>query len=43
MTARLIVVEVDLLDQPVELIVNSWNRNVVPWWLLLLRGVSGAI
>jgi O-acetyl-ADP-ribose deacetylase (regulator of RNase III) len=24
-------------------IVNAWNRNVIPWWLLLPRGVSGAI
>ena len=33
----------DLLDQPVEAIVNPWNRNVIPWWLLLPQGVSGAI
>ena len=33
----------DLLDQPVEVIVNAWNRNLIPWWLLLLQGVSGAI
>ena len=37
------VVEGDLLDQPVEVIVNSWNLNVIPWWLLLPQGVSGAI
>lgn len=37
------VVEGDLLDQPVEAIVNAWNRNVIPWWLLLPQGVSGAI
>lgn len=36
-------VEGDLLDQPVEAIVNAWNRNIVPWWLLLPQGVSGAI
>jgi O-acetyl-ADP-ribose deacetylase (regulator of RNase III) len=24
-------------------IVNAWNRNVIPWWLLLPQGVSGAI
>jgi O-acetyl-ADP-ribose deacetylase (regulator of RNase III) len=36
-------VEGDLLDQPVDAIVNAWNRNVVPWWLLLPQGVSGAI
>jgi O-acetyl-ADP-ribose deacetylase (regulator of RNase III) len=33
----------DLLDQPVEVIVRAWNRNVIPWWLLLPQGVSGAI
>lgn len=33
----------DLLSQPVEGIVNAWNRNVLPWWLLLPQGVSGAI
>lgn len=37
------LVEGDLLDQPVEVIVNAWNRNVLPWWLLLPQGVSGAI
>lgn len=33
----------DLLDQEVEVIVNAWNRNIFPWWLLLPLGVSGAI
>lgn len=37
------IVEGDLLEQPTEGIVNAWNRNVVPWWLLLPQGVSGAI
>ena len=37
------VVDGDLLDQQVDLIVNAWNRNIVPWWLLLPQGVSGAI
>ncbi len=37
------VVEGDLLDQEVEAIVNAWNRNIIPWWLLLPQGVSGAI
>lgn len=36
-------VEGNLLDQPVEVIVNAWNRNFIPWWLLLPQGVSGAI
>jgi O-acetyl-ADP-ribose deacetylase len=37
------IVEGDLLDQDVEAIVNSWNRNLIPWWLLLPSGVAGAI
>lgn len=37
------IVEGDLLDQPTEAIVNTWNRNILPWWLLLPQGVSGAI
>jgi O-acetyl-ADP-ribose deacetylase (regulator of RNase III) len=37
------VVDGDLLDQDVEVIVNAWNRNLIPWWLLLPQGVSGAI
>lgn len=37
------VVEGDLLDQPVDVIVNAWNRNIIPWWLLIPQGVSGAI
>lgn len=37
------VVAGDLLDQKVDVIVNAWNRNIIPWWLLLPQGVSGAI
>lgn len=37
------LIEGDLLDQKVDVIVNSWNRNIIPWWLLLPQGVSGAI
>ncbi len=33
----------DLLDQSVEAIVNPWNRNFIPPWLLWPHGVSGAI
>ena len=40
---RVTVVEGDLLEQPVDVIVNARNRNVIPWWLLLPQGVSGAI
>jgi O-acetyl-ADP-ribose deacetylase len=41
--AQVQICEGDLLDQQVEVIVNSWNRNILPWWLLLPKGVSGAI
>jgi O-acetyl-ADP-ribose deacetylase (regulator of RNase III) len=41
MTAKF--VEGDLLDQNVEVIVNAWNRNPFPWWLLIPQGVSAAI
>ena len=37
------ILQGDLLDQKVEVIVNAWNRNLIPWWLLLPQGVSGAI
>ena len=37
------IIEGDLLDQDVDVIVNAWNRNIFPWWLLLPQGVSGAI
>jgi O-acetyl-ADP-ribose deacetylase (regulator of RNase III) len=36
-------VDGDLLQQNVDVIVNAWNRNIIPWWLLLPQGVSGAI
>jgi O-acetyl-ADP-ribose deacetylase (regulator of RNase III) len=37
------IVEGDLFNQPTEAIVNAWNRNIIPWWVLLPQGVSGAI
>jgi len=37
------VVQGELLDQHVDEIVNAWNRNIIPWWLLLPQGTSGAI
>jgi len=38
-----LITEGDLLNQNVDVIVNAWNRNIIPWWLLLPQGVSGAI
>jgi O-acetyl-ADP-ribose deacetylase (regulator of RNase III) len=40
---QLRIVDGDLLDQDVEVIVNAWNRNLIPWWLLLPQGVSRTI
>ena len=37
------VVDGNLLDQNVDVIVNAWSRNIIPWWLLFAEGVSGAI
>jgi O-acetyl-ADP-ribose deacetylase (regulator of RNase III) len=37
------VVEGDLLDRPVDAMVNACNRNVILCWLLVPQGVSGAI
>lgn len=40
---KVTIVEGDLLGQQTEAIVNAWNRNIIPWWLLIPQGVSGAI
>ena len=37
------LIDGDLLDQHVDVIVNAWNRNLFPWWLLIPQGVSRAI
>ena len=36
------VVRKDLVRK-VKVGANAWNRNIIPWWLLLPQGVSGAI
>lgn len=40
---KIIVTSGDLVEQQVDCIVNAWNRNLFPWWLLLPQGVSKAI
>ena len=40
---ELTILDGNILDQNVDVIVNSWNRNIIPWWLLLPQGVSGSI
>ena len=37
------IVKGNIIHQDVEVIVNSWNRNIIPWWFLIPQGVSGAI
>ncbi len=38
------VVQGDIVAQrDVDVIVNAWNRNIFPWWLLIPQGVSRAI
>lgn len=37
------IIKGNIIHQDVEVIVNSWNRNIIPWWLLIPQGVSGAI
>ncbi len=33
----------NIVDVKTEVIVNAWNRNIIPWFLLIPQGVSGAI
>ena len=33
----------DIVEASTEVIVNAWNRNIIPWFLLIPMGVSGAI
>lgn len=33
----------DVSSRPVDVVVNAWNRNAIPPWLLLPQGVSKAI
>jgi len=33
----------NIVEQQVDVIVNAWNRNFIPWWLLFPKGVSKSI
>lgn len=33
----------DIFEHPSECIVNAWNRNFIPWFLLLPHGISGQL
>jgi len=41
--ANVQVVDGDLFEIDADAIVNAWNRNIIPWWLLIPGGVSGQI
>lgn len=43
MSKNINIINGDLLNQDVDVIINPWNRNLIPWWLLIPQGVSGAI
>ncbi len=33
----------DIFEQEVDVIVNPWNQNFIPWWLLIPQGISRQI
>jgi O-acetyl-ADP-ribose deacetylase (regulator of RNase III) len=37
------VIHGDIADLECEAIVNTWNRNLIPWFLLMPHGVFGSI
>ena len=37
------LVDGDIVAARADAIVNAYNRNIIPWWLLVPQGVSGAI
>jgi O-acetyl-ADP-ribose deacetylase (regulator of RNase III) len=37
------IISGDIVEANTEVIVNAWNRNIIPWWLLLPQGVSSSI
>ena len=40
---EIIEIEGDVSTRDVDVIVNAWNRNIIPVWLLVPQGVSKAI
>ena len=37
------IVNGNIVEADTDVIVNAWNRNIIPWFLLIPMGVSGAI
>ena len=33
----------DIVEAETEAVVNAWNRNFLPYWLLIPQGVAGAL
>ena len=40
---KYIIEQNDITQVDAEVIVNAWNRNIIPWFLLLPQGVSKSI
>ena len=40
---RLTLVQGDITAAQVDVLVNAWNRNFIPYWLLIPQGVAGAL
>jgi ADP-ribosylglycohydrolase/O-acetyl-ADP-ribose deacetylase (regulator of RNase III) len=41
--AAVVEVDGDVATRDVDVVVNAWNRNILPSWMLVPSGVSGAI
>lgn len=40
---KIIVKNGNIFKENTDIMVNPWNRNIIPWWLLLPQGVSGSL
>lgn len=43
MRGKLVLVQGDIGEARVEVVVNAWNRNFIPYWLLIPQGVAKAL
>lgn len=37
------LIQGDIFEHESECMVNAWNRNFIPWFLLLSHGISGQL
>lgn len=42
-SVRVFLRDGDLFEQDCDVFVNPYNRNLIPWWLLIPGGVSGEL